>query len=162
MGTGLPVMLGEGLLEVGIKPRQIKGQHLGRLELVQLRDQPQERPWRGQSWRRLERVQGGVGCLRNLHEGIEARRHLGRQAGQQPYIELLASLRALFPDHALEGRTSGHEDVAVPEKRFGLGDERGGRLQAQRFVTQEVPQGVPLCRPKGTKAQIQLEQLLML
>jgi|RhiMetdeSRZDD1v2_1073273.scaffolds.fasta_scaffold39796_7 hypothetical protein len=47
MRTGLPDVLGKGLLEVGIEPRQIQSQYLGRLDLVQFRDQPEERPWRG-------------------------------------------------------------------------------------------------------------------
>ena len=74
-------------------------------------------------------MQGGVGRLLNLHEGIKVRGHRGGQASQQPDIELLAGQRALFPDYALEGRAGGHEDVVVPEERFGLGDECGGRLQ---------------------------------
>jgi hypothetical protein len=74
-------------------------------------------------------VQGGVGRFLNLHEGIKVRGHRGRQASQQPDIELLAGQGALFPDHAMEGRVGGHEDIVVTEKRFGLGDEGGGRLQ---------------------------------
>jgi hypothetical protein len=76
--TGLPDVLGKGLLEVGVEPCQIQGQDLGCLDLIQFRDQPEERPWRGQTWRRLERVQGGVGRLLNLHESIEVSGHLGR------------------------------------------------------------------------------------
>ena len=130
MRTGRPDVLGEGFLEIGIEPREIEGQGLGGLDLIQFRDQPQERPWRGQAWRRLECVQGGVRGLLDLQEGIEVGGHLGRQAGKHSHIELLASLRALFPDHARERRAGGYEDTAVPEKRFSLGDERGCRLQA--------------------------------
>ena len=129
MRTGLPDVLGEGFLEIGIEPREIEGQGQGGLDLIQFRDQPQECPWRGQAWQRLECVQGGVRGLLDLQEGIEADGHLGRQAGKHPHIELLASLRALLPDHARERRAGGYEDTAVPKKRFGLGDERGCRLQ---------------------------------
>jgi hypothetical protein len=71
-------------------------------------------------------------------------------------------LRALFPDDALERRAGGDQDTPVTEKRFGLGHERGGRLQAQGFVPQEVAQDLALGGPKGTKAQIQFQELLML
>ena|SRR4051794_8599797 len=101
MRTGWPDVLGQGLWEVGIEPGQVQGEDLWRLDLVQLRDQPQERPWRGQAWWRLERVQGGGGRLLNLHEGIKVRGHRGWQASQQPDIALLAGQGALFPDHAL-------------------------------------------------------------
>jgi hypothetical protein len=62
----------------------------------------------------------------------------------------------------MECGTGEYEDVVISEKRFGLGHERGGRFQAQHFVTQEVAQSVPLCGPKGPKAQIQRQELLML
>ena len=61
----------------------------------------------------------------------------------------------------MEGRASGHQDAPVPKKRLAWAHERGGRLQAQRFVTHEVAQSVPLGGPKGTKAQRQRKQLLM-
>jgi hypothetical protein len=62
----------------------------------------------------------------------------------------------------MECRTGGDKDTPVTEKRFGLGHERGGRLQAQGFVPHEVAQDLALGRPKGPKAQRQLEELLML
>ena len=55
----------------------------------------------------------------------------GRAAGDDATAgrRAVAGQGTLFPDHALEGRAGGHEDVVVPEERFGLGNECGGRLQ---------------------------------
>ena len=129
MRPGGPDMLGQGLWEVGLEPRQIKGEALRRLALSQCRAQPQERRLRGQAGRRLARVPGGVGRLLNLHAGSKVRGQRGRPARQPPDLELLAGQGALFPKHPMAGRVGGHEEGVGPEKRVGLGDAGGGRLQ---------------------------------
>ena len=145
----------QGALVIGVQPGEIDGQDAGGLDGGQLVGEALHGGRRGLGRVGLDRLEAGNRLpLLHLQQAVEGLDHAGRKAPGQLGNDVFAGPLLLLPDQPQQRRIGGEEDAPLLEEFAGSGEQRGGLLQATRFLEDEAFQGVGL--PGAVDGQLEV------